>query len=159
MDGHGTLFLGTGPEASGLEGGRGDPAGEDSTHQDELMAGIWRFLIAGIVNTLFGYLVFSLFIWTTQSAPLSVLMANLFGVTFNFFTYGKGVFGSYSWKRMPRFAAVYGINYWGNVAALAALRAHGVSFYIAQLAILPFSSVFLYCALRYLVFGPVDEAH
>lgn len=123
------------------------------------MLRIWRFLLVGAVNTLFGYLVFSLFIWMRQPVSLSVLMANLFGVVFNFVTYGKGAFGSFSWARMPRFAVVYGINYCGNVIGLNALRAHGVSPYVAQLGILPFSALFLYCALRYLVFEPVDETH
>jgi len=118
-----------------------------------------RFILVGVVNTLFGYLVFGFFTYIGQPDSLSVLMANLLGVAFNFVTYGKAAFGSFSWTRMPRFAVVYGINYAGNVAALGALRSHGVSPYVAQLAILPFSIVFLYFALRYFVFGPLDEAH
>lgn len=123
------------------------------------MAGVLRFILVGAVNTLFGYLVFGFFTYIGQPDSLSVLMANLLGVVFNFVTYGKAAFGSFSWTRMPRFAAVYGVNYAGNVAALGMLRSHGVSPYIAQLAILPFSVVFLYFALRYFVFGRLDEAH
>ena len=123
------------------------------------MAEVLRFLLAGAVNTLFGYLVFGAFIYIGQPDSVAVLMANLLGVAFNFVTYGKGAFRSFSWTRLPRFAVVYGINYAGNVAALGALRSHTVSPYIAQLAILPFSIVFLYFALRYFVFGPLDEAH
>lgn len=123
------------------------------------MGGVLRFLLVGAVNTVFGYLVFGFFTYIGQPDSVSVLMANLLGVMFNFVTYGKAAFDSFSWTRMPRFAVVYGINYAGNVAALGALRSDGVSPYIAQLAILPFSIAFLYFALRYFVFGPLDEAH
>lgn len=73
-----------------------------------------RFLLAGGVNTLFGFAVYSAFIVAGVAVWLSLLAGMLSGTVFNFFTTGGYVFRELSPARFPRFVIcylfVYGIN-------------------------------------------------
>ena len=53
-----------------------------------------RFLVVGVVNTLFGYGVFCLALWATQQPTLAVVISTVLGVLFNFRSTGVVVFGS-----------------------------------------------------------------
>lgn len=73
-----------------------------------------RFLIAGGVNTLFGFAVYSICIMAGMAVWLALLTGMLSGTAFNFFTTGGYVFRKLSLSRFPRFVVcylfVYGIN-------------------------------------------------
>lgn len=73
-----------------------------------------RFLIAGVINTLFGFAVYSVFIMSGVAVWLSLLVGMLSGTVFNFFTTGGYVFRDLSFTRFPLFVLcyllVYGIN-------------------------------------------------
>lgn len=73
-----------------------------------------RFLIAGGVNTLFGFAVYSICIVAGMAVWLALLAGMLSGTVFNFFTTGGYVFRELSLTRFPRFVIcyllVYGIN-------------------------------------------------
>lgn len=73
-----------------------------------------RFLIAGAINTLFGFAVYSVFIIAGVAVWLSLLAGMLFGTVFNFFTTGGYVFRDLSLGRFPLFVIcylfVYGMN-------------------------------------------------
>lgn len=73
-----------------------------------------RFLIAGGVNTLFGFSVYSVCIVAGIALWLALLVGMLAGTVFNFFTTGGYVFRELSLARFPRFVicylVVYGIN-------------------------------------------------
>lgn len=51
-----------------------------------------KYLIYGIINTLFGFFIYSAFIYMNFSYQLSVLVALLFGVVFSYFTHSSYVF-------------------------------------------------------------------
>ena len=73
-----------------------------------------RFLIAGGVNTLFGFAVYSICILTGMVVWLALLVGMLSGTVFNFITTGGYVFRDISPPRFPRFVLcyffIYGIN-------------------------------------------------
>jgi len=73
-----------------------------------------RFLVAGGVNTLFGFAVYSGCIMAGLTVWLSLLIGTVFGTVFNFFTNGGYVFRQLSHTRFPRFVfcylTVYGVN-------------------------------------------------
>jgi len=73
-----------------------------------------RFLIAGGLNTLFGFAIFSAVIAVGAVAWLALLIGTVAGTLFNFFTTGGYVFRELSSARFPRFIFcyffVYGIN-------------------------------------------------
>lgn len=70
---------------------------------------IARFIVVGGLNTLFGFIVYSLLALTPLSTWLVLIVANVITITFNFFTTGGIVFRDLSLSRIPRFILVYGV--------------------------------------------------
>ena len=81
-----------------------------------------RFLIAGGVNTIFGFTVYSLAIAVQTPIWAALLTANIAGVAFNFVTTGNYVFRSLLLNRFPRFIAAYLALYLINWALISWLR-------------------------------------
>jgi putative flippase GtrA len=73
-----------------------------------------RFLVAGGVNTLFGFAVYSACFLNGMTVSLALLVGMLSGTVFNFITTGGYVFRDLSPPRFPRFVIcyffIYGIN-------------------------------------------------
>ena len=96
-----------------------------------------RFLFVGLLNTAFGYGLFALFTWLGLAYPLAIALATVLGVLFNFQTTGRLVFQNADRSLLWRFAAVYGIIYVLNVAAVAALLRLGINVYLANALAIP----------------------
>jgi putative flippase GtrA len=86
-----------------------------------------RFLLTGLLNTAFGYGVFSLLILAGLAYPLATLLSTTAGILFNFKSYGTLVFGNSDHRLLWRFVAVYAICYGVNMIPLAWAQRHGVS--------------------------------
>jgi len=67
----------------------------------------FRFLLTGVLNTIFGYLIFCLFTYLIGNAYVSVTLSTIAAVLFNFRTYGKLVFKSHDNSKIVRFFAAY----------------------------------------------------
>ena len=76
------------------------------------------FIMVGALNTLFGYVVFCLFIFLKMHYALSLFLATVIGVIFNFGTTGKIVFKNVDNKLFIRFVLVYAVLYLINVTFL-----------------------------------------
>ena len=76
---------------------------------------LFSFLLVGILNTIFGYGLFALFIYLGLYYPLAVLLSTILGVLFNFKTIGGLVFGSNDNKLIFKFILVYVIIYLLNI--------------------------------------------
>ena len=91
-----------------------------SVWQDSRVGGLLRnseflrFLLAGAINTLFGYAIYSLGILTGAPVWMALMVGMLVGTVFNFFTTGGYAFRQLSRERYPRFVGcyllVYGVN-------------------------------------------------
>ena len=82
-----------------------------------------RFLLAGAINTLFGYAVYAVCILAGAPIWLALLIGMLAGTVFNFFTTGGYAFRQLSAKFYPRFLACYLLLYAVNLALIAGLSA------------------------------------
>lgn len=111
-----------------------------------------RFLAVGLLNTAFGYTVFSLLVWLDVLAEAALLLSTIAGMLFNFMTTGSLVFRNCDRRLFLRFAAVYGGIYLLNAGALRLLILSGISPFLAQAAILPFSVILTFFAMRSYVF-------
>ncbi len=90
-----------------------------------------RFIIVGVLNTIFGYSLFTLFIYLSFSYPVAVLFSTILGVLFNYKTIGKIVFSSSENKFVP-FISVYIFLYALNVFFLWLFTIFGMTnMYIA----------------------------
>lgn len=85
-----------------------------------------RFLLVGVLNTLFGYGLFCILLLATGRTTLSLAISTLLGVLFNFRSIGGLVFGSSDPRRLGRFVAVYAFLFVLNAAALTTLQSLGV---------------------------------
>jgi putative flippase GtrA len=94
-----------------------------------------RFILAGGLNTLVGYLVFAGLTRLGWRDVLSVPAATAAGIAFNFITYGKLVFESLDGRGLPRFVIGYAGLYVCNVTGLRALARMGIGAYVAQAAL------------------------
>lgn len=112
---------------------------------------LWRYYQAGVVNTLFGYGMYALFVALGAGPFLAQLVAHVLGVTFNYFTYSRHVFRDATATKMS-FALAYAANYALGLATLAGLIRYIDSPYIAGLCATILVSLINYGLLRHLVF-------
>lgn len=80
-----------------------------------------RFLAAGVINTLFGWAVYSGCILTGAPPWLALLIATPAGIAFNFLTFAGYAFRDMAWRRLPRFASCYVVLYALNLACISLL--------------------------------------
>ena len=92
-----------------------------------------KFLFVGAINTLFGYLMYSLFISTPLSRPIALACAYVAGVMWNFKTTGVLVFKNGDNRLIFRFIVSYVLTYFINLGCLNALALYNVNKYVAQL--------------------------
>lgn len=116
-----------------------------------------RFLISGSVNTLFGFMVYSIFILAGAAVWFALISGTVIGTLFNFFTIGGYVFRDLSLDRVPRFLLCYVLVYGINLQALKWL-----SIAVADKILAQFILVFPIATLSYLlmacfVFVPGNE--
>ncbi|MDX3877391.1 GtrA family protein [Achromobacter denitrificans] len=70
---------------------------------------ILRFLVVGALNTLFGFIVYTLFALTPLPTWLVLIAANIITLSFNFATTGGLVFRQVKLRLIPRFLMGYGV--------------------------------------------------
>ena len=113
-----------------------------------------RFLLVGVVNSLFGFVVFSAFVVGGASTWTALVGGNVAGLVFNFFTTGGLVFRDLSVSRAPRFvlcyAATLAINAW-LIDGLAPVVGNRIA---AQALLTAPMAVFSYVVMAKLVFRP-----
>ena len=68
-----------------------------------------RFLFVGGLNTLFGFVVYSLLALSDLSTWIVLIASNVAGMAFNFITTGGLVFRDTNLARVPRFLISYGV--------------------------------------------------
>lgn len=113
------------------------------------------FLIAGSINTLFGYAVYSGQVLLGVVPHIAVVVSTVAGVLFNFVT-TSAVFRSRDLRNLPRFLAVYAVMLSLNILLLDIAMRAGLGPLLAQAVILPiFALTFL--AMRRFVFAASPE--
>ena len=92
-----------------------------------------RFIYIGVLNTTVGYLIFSIFYFFTQGKVLALLFAYLFGILFNYKTYGKYVFIESDKKIFVNFLFIYLSIFIFNILILELfINVFMINTYIAQ---------------------------
>jgi putative flippase GtrA len=113
-----------------------------------------RFFIVGGLNTLFGFLVFSLLALTALPTWLILVLAHIIGIALNFLTTGGIVFKDLAPKRIPRFLIAYAIVFCLYLFFLDWLTPiFGSRIYAMALVVLPVS-IFTYFLQAKFVFEP-----
>ncbi|TCS35119.1 GtrA-like protein [Paucimonas lemoignei] len=112
-----------------------------------------RFLFVGMINSLFGYGCFALFLYLGLHYTLALLLATALGVLFNFKTTGTLVFGSRDNRLVFRFSCSYIFIYFINVIGIKALSLIGIEAYIAGAILLLPMAVLAFIVNKWFVFN------
>lgn len=99
--------------------------------QKYITAEFISFVLVAMLNTLFGYGVYTLLVYCGMHFSLATLISTILGVLFNFKTYGILVFKNSSNKLIFRFVLVYCVVYLCNIGGIALLKTLGMSSYLA----------------------------
>lgn len=113
---------------------------------------LWRYYQAGIVNMLFGFSLFAIFVRLEMNIYLAQICSHVLGVVFNYFTYSRYTFAGNDGSKL-RFALSYVGNYLLGLATLAGLVIFISSPYLAGLISTLLVSVVNYFVLKRLVFS------
>ena len=113
-----------------------------------------RFVLVGIINTLFGVGLYCLFIYCGISYQNAVLLSTILGVLFNFKTIGVLVFRNTKNRLIFKFIAAYVIVYFVNIGLIHLLLELTVlDEYMAGIVVTPFVAIASFGLQRYFVFN------
>ena len=90
-----------------------------------------KFILVGILNTIFSYAVFALLIFLGLHYTLALFIATVLGVLFNFKTFGKLVFRNAHNKLFFKFILIYAMLYVFNIGTLKILLLFSINVYVA----------------------------
>lgn len=113
---------------------------------------ISRFLVVGVLNTIFGYGLFGLLILLKLNFKYAILISTLVGVVFNFFTIGNIVFNKNKLSLIFKFLFVYTIVYFINITLMKYLLSREINIYFSQIICLPFIVIASFLMNKYFVF-------
>ena len=88
-----------------------------------------KYLLVGAINTVFGYAIFAFFIYIGMHYSIAIFFATIFGILFNFKTYGKLVFGEHTWSLLTKFILVYIVIYIAHVSLMTLFNSLTVNLY------------------------------
>lgn len=112
-----------------------------------------RFLLVGMMNTVFGYCAFAVLILLNLHYAVAALFSTMCGILFNFNTTGRLVFGNRDHSLLGRFFGVYAITYGLSVGALRISNAYEWNVLIAAAVLIPPMAIVSYTLNRMFVFG------
>ena len=111
-----------------------------------------RFLLVGGLNTLFGYAVFSLFLYLHFHYAAASFLGIILGILFNFKTYGRLVFNRRDNALIFRFVVLYAVLYLISTGGLWVFNRIGIDLYYANAMMLVPVSVLAFYLNRRFVF-------
>jgi putative flippase GtrA len=111
-----------------------------------------KFIMVGLLNTVFGYSCYAFFLFMGLSFPLAVLVSTCIGVLFNFKTTGRIVFASANNDYFLKFTAVYGIVYFFNIALIKLMEFLTSNLYLAGFVAMVPAAILAFVLNKYLVF-------
>jgi putative flippase GtrA len=114
-----------------------------------------RFVLAGIVNTGFGYTAFLVALYLCPTTITALVASTIVAILFNFGTHGLYVFQSLDPRRLWRFCLTYAVVFAYNAAGLAVLERLGLAPQIGGLVLLPGAVLISYILnSRFVFFRP-----
>jgi len=116
------------------------------------MKTIIKFLLIGIVNTVFFYFIYALFIFFEFHYAIATLSATSIGTVFSFKTFGKFVFDNSNNKLLLKFIAVTIFNYFLNIFIISQVKVFGINDYLAGLIAVIIVAVNAFVLNKYYVF-------
>jgi len=117
-----------------------------------------RFLLAGGINTLFGFVVYCAAIYLGAPVWLALLTGTILGTLFNFFTTAGYVFRKLTISRLPRFITCYAVVYAINLGLIHLLLPWLDDERLCQLVLVGPVAVISYLLMARFVFDRVHDS-
>ncbi len=111
-----------------------------------------RFVVVGIVNTVFGYGMYALFLFVGLPVAFASLFSLLIGIAFSFATQGAMVFGNSSDGAFIRFVAIWLVIYGAYLATVFIAQHFGLNSYLGGIVATPVVALMSYYLQRQFVF-------
>ena len=111
-----------------------------------------RFILVGLLNTGFSYLIYAFFLFIGIGYQLANLLAVVVGILFSFKTQGHLVFGNSNNRLLGRFILSWALIYLCVIFLIGRFMSLGFNAYVAGALVFPFSVVLSYLAQRHFVF-------
>lgn len=112
-----------------------------------------KFIVIGVINTLFGYSIYALMIYVGLSYDVALIISTVCGVIFNFHSIGKLVFNNFKYALFFKFVLVYVLVYFINLLLIKLFLLLGANAYLGgALAVIP-SAAASFLLNKYLVFN------
>ncbi|KTD36424.1 O antigen biosynthesis protein [Legionella nautarum] len=111
-----------------------------------------RYILVGILNTLFSYLWYAFFITIGLRYPVALLFSTVLGVLFNFKTFGKLVFKNSNNQLIFKFIGVYTFLYFFNITLIGFLKQISTDLYLTGFISIIFSAGLGFILNKHLVF-------
>lgn len=92
-----------------------------------------KFILVGVLNTIFGYGAFALLLYLGLHYSLAVILSTIAGILFNFKTTGTLVFKNYDNKLIFKFVSVYALTCGVGIMFLKAADMMHINLYFAGL--------------------------
>lgn len=120
---------------------------------------LYKFLLAGVINTLFAYFLFALFIYSGLHYVFACLLVTCIGIIFNYNTIGKIAFNKASTDRnlFFRFCMIYAGIYFLSLIILKVGTFYLQNIYLIGALGLPFTSITAYLLNKNYVFHRIDH--
>lgn len=116
-----------------------------------------KFLFVGGINTLFGYSIYSLFLFIGLSYPLALLLGTIIALLFNFKTTGKIVFKNSDNRLIFKFLLNYALLYFLNLFFLRIFDLLKINLYLAGFVLLLPMACISFLLMNKFVFGRIKK--
>lgn len=120
--------------------------------QSETKRQLVKFILVGCLNTLFGFTVYSFFIFLGCTYPVAALLSTCFGIIFNFKTLGTFVFNHKNNYAIFRFIFVYIFLYGFNLSLIRVFQLCSLNLYYSGLLAILLTAIFAFFLNKYAVF-------
>jgi putative flippase GtrA len=111
-----------------------------------------KFIFVGILNTIFGYLVFAGLLWTGLHYSYALFVATCLCVLFNFKSIGILVFNNRKNQLLLRFILLYATLYGVNIVLIYCLNFLYPNVYINGIIAIPFTALISFFGNKYFIF-------
>ena len=117
----------------------------------------FRFLIVGLINTIFYFSLYSLLLFLSNDFRLSVFIATVIGIIFSYKTFGTYVFYNLGRLIIFKFFVFYGFLYIINITFIAIIDLTLENLYISGLISSFFIAILTYYVNKHFVFNKLKK--
>lgn len=117
-----------------------------------------KFGLVGVLNTVFGYLVYAALVLLGVLPGLALALAYVIGVAWNYMTHAKLVFKARAGKGLLGYIGIYVLIYLGNAVLLQMALSAGLSPLLAQAGLAVLFAGISFFAISWVLTGTLPFA-